>query len=193
MLASEVSVGSDKRLHGNWEGQDLPWGSVCPGTWTRPQKEDHQGIRLLAMPSVPGARRCGAPAGPGAEGSEARPGSFSPGPMRVVPGKHSHKALECLSPQTELDLWGPLVALLHFNSEPQLGHHSRRTGQASGTWDRGCTPAALAWALLGPLCRGLGPMGFLILSITATQHTVRSRAGQTVRLLISHGYGRRQW
>lgn len=35
-------------------------------------------------------------------------------------------------------------------------------------------------------------MDFPILSFRATQHTVRSSAGQTVGLLISHGYGRGQ-
>lgn len=85
--------------------------------------------------------RCRAPAHPGAEGSEARPGSPSSGPVRAAPGKRSHKALECLSPQTELDLWGPLVPLLHFDAKTQLGHHSGRTGRASGTWGRAYAPA----------------------------------------------------
>lgn len=67
-------------------------------------------LRLLAMPN-----------GPGAGSSEVRPGTPSPGPVRTELGRRSQKALEQLSPRTELDLWGALVALPHFGYRPSWG------------------------------------------------------------------------
>ena len=112
-------MGSDKRLHADW-GTGSPVGAPCvlahgPGHRRKPTK---------ALPAghahIPGAPPWST-GHPGAEGSAARPGSLSPGPVSAVPGKCSQKALECLCPQMELDLWGPCMALLHFGCGAPAG------------------------------------------------------------------------
>lgn len=148
MLGSGVQVGSDKMLHVNW-GTGSALGLHT--SWYRDKATERRPPRLclLAMPN-----------GPGAGNSDVRPGTPSPGPVRTALRRCSHKALEQLSPWTELDLWGPPVALPHFRCRPSWGTIHRGQPKSRGP---GAEPVLqredmLTWALLAlPALHHWGP------------------------------------